>query len=411
MKGAKNMLTMANRVTTIKPSATLSLAAKAKEMKNQGMDVIGFGLGEPDFETPEHIKNAAIAAINNGFTRYTPVSGIPELKEAICEKFLVDNNISYHPSQIIVSNGAKHSLYNALQAICDPGDEVIIPYPCWVSYTYMVELAGGIPVYLYTPEKNGFRIDLDKLKNLITKKTKAIMINSPNNPTGGVYPLKDLISIADLALKHQLYIISDEIYEKLVYDEAKHFSFAALSNEIKNLTITINGVSKTYAMTGWRIGYAAANKEITKAMDNIQNHSTSNPNSIAQKASVAALTGPQKPIAAMIDTFGQRRNIMVDGINGIPRLSCLKPQGAFYVMANISELIGRNCQGKKIENSDIFTELLLEQALVAVTPGSAFGPEGAKETDDFVRISYAAGTQDILNGVARIRKFVEAEVC
>jgi len=404
------MFSLSKRVSGIKPSATLSLAAKAQQMKNQGKDVISFGLGEPDFETPDHIKKAAIAAINNGFTRYTPVSGIMDLKEAICHKFKVDNTISYEPSQIVVSNGAKHSLYNALQAICDPGDEVIIPYPCWVSYTYMVELAGGKPVYLFTPEQDGFRIDLEKLQRLITKKTKAIMLNSPNNPTGCAYPLADLQGIAELALKNKFYLISDEIYEKLIYDGTKHYSPAAFDEKIKNLTITVNGVSKTYAMTGWRIGFAAANKEISKAMDNIQNHSTSNPNSIAQKASVSALLGPIEPIQFMINTFAQRRNIMVNELNNISHLSCRQPQGAFYVMCNISELIGKTCQGRVISGSDVFSELLLEQAHVAVTPGSAFGPENAAETDSFVRISYATGTEDILRGMTRIRDLVKTIV-
>jgi aspartate aminotransferase len=401
------MLKLSQKALAIKPSATLAVATKAKEMKSKGIDVISFGPGEPDFDTPEHIKEAGIKAINEGFTRYTPTPGIIELKEAICQKLARENNISYKPSQIVVSNGAKHALYNAVQAVCDPGDEVIIPVPCWVSYTSIVELVGGKPVFLYTSEDNGFQIDLDELQQKITDKTVAIMLNTPNNPTGCAYTHDVLKGIAELAEKYGFYIISDEIYEKLVYDDVKHYSVASFSDSIKDLTIVINGVSKSYAMTGWRIGYAAANPKVAKAMADIQSHETSNPNSIAQKASVVALAGDQEPVDMMIKEFGRRRNAMVEKINAIPGLSCRQPDGAFYVMMNISKILGKSFEGQVLTDSMVFADTLLEKAKVAVTAGAAFGPEGVEVLDSFVRMSYATDMESIIEGVNRIKDFVE----
>jgi len=402
------LLKLSERACCIKPSATIAVTEKVREMKSMGINIVSFGPGESDFETPLHIKEAGIKAINDGFTRYTQASGITELKEAVCEKFLKDNNIKYEPSEIIISNGAKHSLYNALQAICDLGDEVIIPVPCWVTYPYIVMLAGGTPVFVYTSEQNNFRIDLNLLKEKITSKTKAIMINTPNNPTGSIYPLEDLEGIAKLAHKNHFYIITDEIYEKLIYDDSKHYSIASFGKEIKDLTITINGVSKSYAMTGWRIGFAAANKRIAKAMGNIQSQSTSNPNSIAQKAAIAALIGTQGPVDMMVGKFKRRRDVMVKKVNKIPNFSCNKPQGAFYVMGNISNILGKSIDTMIIENSEVFADLLLKEARVAVTPGSAFGPESAKEiTDNFVRMSYATSMDNISEGMKRIQEFMK----
>jgi aspartate aminotransferase len=402
------MLSLSKRAKNIKPSATQAVKAKADALKSRGVDVISFGPGEPDFDTPEHVKEAGIEAINANFTHYTANVGISSLREAICEKLWKENNIQYEPSQIVVSTGAKQALFNSVQTVCDPGDEILLPYPCWVSYTHMVELAGGVPVYVPTCEKNGFRIDLDLLKKKITPRTKAIILNSPNNPTGSAYALNDLKGIAELALKYKFYIIADEIYEKLVYGDVKHYSPAAFSEEIKDLTITINGVSKSYAMTGWRIGYSAANKELTKAIGSIQSHSTSNTNSIAQRAAIAAIQGPQQPIKTMLEAFAQRREVIVEKLNQIPLLSCRKPEGAFYIFANISQVLGRSIAGVVINDSKVFSELLLEQAGVAVTPGAEFGPEiAAGELNNFVRISYATSMEEILKGTDRIKSFLE----
>lgn len=381
---------------SISPSSTLAIDAKAKKMKADGMDVIGFGAGEPDFDTPLHIKKAAIAAIEAGFTKYTPASGILSLKQAICNKFKRDNGLDYTPAQIVVSNGAKHSLVNAFQAICNPGDEVIIPAPYWVSYPEMVKLADAIPVIINTSEENGFKFSVQQIKQALTDKTKAIIINSPSNPTGMVYSQQELAEFADVAVERGLFIISDEIYEKIIYDGYKHVSIASVNDKIKDQTIIINGVSKTYAMTGWRIGYAAANAEIAKIMGNVQSHATSNPNSIAQKAAEAAIEGEQEIINTMVSEFVSRRNYMVSRINSIPGLSCITPNGAFYVLMNISKLIGSEIEGKKIKGSDDFADVLLEKAQVALVPGSGFG------IDTHVRLSYATSLQNITEGLNRI---------
>lgn len=391
---------LSKKALSISPSSTLAIDAKAKKMKAEGIDIIGFGAGEPDFDTPDHIKAAAIKAINDGFTKYTPASGTLELKKAICNKFMKDNQLEYKPSNIVISNGAKHSLVNAFQAILNPGDEVIIPAPFWVSYPEMVKIADGVPVILNSTEEEGFKLSIEKLEKAITPKTKAIVINSPSNPTGMIYSEDELRAIADIAVNKGIFVISDEIYEKLVYDGYKHVSIASFNDKIKDLTIIVNGVSKSYSMTGWRIGYTASNEKIATIMGNVQSHATSNPNSIAQKAAQAALEGPEDIIEIMKAEFVKRRDYMVDRINSINGLSCLKPNGAFYVMMNISKYIGTEIDGVKINGSDDFAELLLEKAKVALVPGSGFG------TDIHVRLSYATSLENIKEGLNRIEKFL-----
>ncbi len=390
---------IAKKASTISPSATLAIDSKFKSMKAQGLDVVGFGAGEPDFDTPQHIKDAAIDAINAGKTKYTPASGTPELKQAICRKFKRDNGLDYDTSNIVVSNGAKHSLVNIFMTICNPGDEVIIPSPYWVSYPEMVKLADGVPVTLVTEEKNGFKFSVDDLKAAITPKTRAIVINSPSNPTGMLYTESELRAIAEVAVEHNIYVVSDEIYEHLTYGK-KHISIASFNDEIRNLTIIVNGVSKTYAMTGWRIGYTASNAAIAKVMSNIQSHATSNPNTIAQAAAICALDGPVETVEMMKKAFEERRNYMVERINSINGVSCLKPDGAFYVMMNIKELFGREIGGIKIESSDDFANAFLEKAKVAVVPGSGFGADG------YVRWSYATSMENIKEGLDRLEKFL-----
>jgi len=391
---------ISNKFNTISPSPTLMIDAKFKQMKADGMNVVGFGAGEPDFDTPKHIKEAAIAAINAGVTKYTPASGTMEIKKAICDKLKRDNGLSYEPSQIVVSNGAKHSLINAFGAILNPGDEVIIPAPYWVSYPEMVKYNDGVPVILYTTEQSGFKFSAEEFKAAITPKTKAIVLNTPSNPTGMVYSEEELRAIADVAVENNIYVISDEIYEYLVYDGVKHVSIASFNDKIKELTIIVNGVSKTYAMTGWRIGYTASNASIAKAMSNVQSHTTSNPNSIAQAATVAALTGPTDDLEMMIKAFDERRVYMADRINSIEGVSCLKPQGAFYVMMNISKLKGRTIKGKLINSADDFTEIFLEKELVAVVPGNGF------DAPDYVRWSYATSMENIKEGLDRLERLL-----
>jgi len=394
-------MNLSKKAISISPSSTLAIDAKAKKMKADGVDVIGFGAGEPDFDTPNHIKEAAIKAINSGFTKYTPASGTLELKQAICRKFKRDNNLEYTPANIVISNGAKHSLVNAFQAICNPGDEVIIPAPFWVSYPEMVKLADGVPVIMNTTEEEGFIFTIEKLKAHITDKTRAIVMNSPSNPTGMIYSKELLEAVADLAVEKGIYIISDEIYENLIYGGFKHVSIASFNDKIKDLTIVVNGVAKSYAMTGWRIGYTASNAKIAEIMGNVQSHATSNPNSIAQKATEAALDGPQDEVYTMVEEFGKRRDYMVERINSIKGLSCIKPNGAFYVMMNISEYIGKELHGVVIKGSDDFANLLLEKANVALVPGSGFG------TDIHVRLSYATSLKNITEGLNRIENFLK----
>ncbi len=393
------MSSIAKKASGISPSSTLAIDAKFKSMKAQGLDVVGFGAGEPDFDTPQHIKDAAIAAINQGKTKYTPASGTLELKQAICRKFKRDNGLDYEPANIVVSNGAKHSLVNVFMAICDPGDEVIIPAPYWVSYPEMVKIADGVPVILPTKEENDFKFSIEDLKAVITPKTRAIIINSPSNPTGMVYTEEELRAIAQVAVEHDIYVVSDEIYEHLTY-EGKPVSIATFGNAIKDLTIVVNGVSKTYAMTGWRIGYTASNAALAKVMGNVQSHATSNPNTIAQAAAVAALDGPTETVEMMRSAFLERRNYMVERINRMDGVSCLRPHGAFYVLMNISKLIGKEIAGCTIGGSDDFANAFLEKANVAVVPGSGFG------ADSYVRWSYATSMESIKEGLDRLEKFL-----
>lgn len=389
-------ISLSKKAKNVSPSITLSINAKAKEMKAKGINVISFGVGEPDFNTPENIKNAAIEAIQKGFTTYTPAAGLPQLKEAICNKLKNDNNLNYNLENIVVSNGAKHSLYNIFQAICDPEDEVIIPAPYWVSYPDMVKLADGKPVFVECKEENEFKIKPDDLENAITSKTKAIILTSPSNPTGAVYTKSELEAIAKIAVDNNIFVVSDEIYEKLIYEGEKHVSIASINNEIKDLTIVVNGMSKGYAMTGWRIGYTASHSSIAKAMGNMQSHATSNANTIAQHASIEGLNGDQSSIEKMKIEFDKRRKYMVERINKINGLSCITPKGAFYVMININQLIGTTIKNIEIKSSMELSELLLEHAHVAVVPGAAFG------ADQFVRISYANSLENIKEGLNRI---------
>lgn len=393
-------LQISNRCRSISPSPTLVIDSKAKAMKKKGIDVVGFGAGEPDFDTPEYIRNAAKAALDEGMTRYTPSSGTLELRTAICEKLKRDNGLEYEPDQIVVSNGAKHSLFNICQTILDPGDEVIIPEPFWVSYPELVQIAGGVPVMVHGHEENDFLVSADDMKPYITPRTKAIILNSPNNPNGCVWPREMLEDIARLAVENQLFVISDEIYEKLVYDGEKHVSIASLGEEIKAQTFVVNGFSKAYAMTGWRLGYCAGPTNVMKAVSALQSHATSNPNSIAQYAGYVALSGGDDIIAAMVAEFDRRRKHIVSRINAIPGLSCRMPKGAFYVMMNISELIGAAQGDKVIRSSTDFAELLLENAKVAVVPGLGFG------SDMHVRLSYATSMENIDRGLDRISQFV-----
>ncbi|MDI6801331.1 MAG: pyridoxal phosphate-dependent aminotransferase [Thermodesulfovibrionales bacterium] len=388
------------RAMRIKPSPTLAVDAKAKAMKAQGMDVVNFGVGEPDFDTPEHVKEAAIKAIRDGFTKYTPVGGIDELKDGIISKFKNDNGLEYAKEEILVSCGAKHSLYNIAQALFGAGDEVIIPSPYWVSYPDQALLNDAVPVIVRTYEEDNFMLKPDVLESKITKKTKALIINSPSNPTGFAYDKKTLEAIADIALKHNIFVISDEIYEKLVYDGAQHISIASFGKDIKDKTIVVNGLSKSHAMTGWRIGYAAGPKDIIKAMTNIQSQSTSNPTSIAQKAAVAALTGPQDFTAMMHAEFDKRRNFLVDGLNSIGGVKCLKPNGAFYAFPNVSKLYGKRAGDRAINSSFDMAMYLLEEANVALVHGEAFGD------DSYIRISYATSMENIKKGLDRIKEAV-----
>ncbi len=385
----------------ISPSVTLEITAKAKAMKAKGIDVISFGAGEPDFNTPYNIQNEGIQAIKKGLTKYTPASGIVELKKAICNKFKKDNNLEYETKNIIISNGAKHSIYNALMAILNPGDEVIISIPYWVSYPQMVKIAGGKPIFIQAKEENNFKFNIDDLNKVLTNKTKAIILNSPSNPTGAIYTKEELSAIANWAVSNNIFVISDEIYEKLIYDGLKHVSIASINDEIKHLTIVINGMSKAYAMTGWRVGYAAADEEIIKVMSNIQSHTTSNPCSISQYASVEGLTGDQNSVKEIKKLFEERRNYMVETVNSIKGLSCKKPNGAFYIMINFKKLKGKTIKNRKINNSLDFAKLLLDEGKVAVIPGIGFG------CDDYIRLSYATSMENIKEGLKRIKNIIE----
>jgi aspartate aminotransferase len=392
------MSILSTRAKGLKPSPTLAINAKAKAMQAQGIRVVSFGAGEPDFDTPENIKRAAIKSIEGGFTKYTAVGGIDELKDAVIQKFQRDNQLTYKRPQILISCGGKHSFYNLAQALFDRGEEVIIPAPYWVSYPPMVALAEATPVILETKEENGFKVTPEDLKKAVSPRTKALVLNSPSNPTGSAYTKKELEKIAEIAISNKFFVISDEIYEKIVYDGFEFRSIASLGEEIKGRTIIVHGVAKTYAMTGWRIGYTAAPEEIISAMSNIQSQSTSNPTSISQKASVEALIGPQEEVRKMVSAFAQRRNYIVDRLNEIPGVSCFKPIGAFYVFPNFSEYYGKSYQGKKISNSTELADYFLDVAKVAVVPGVEFG------ADPFERLSYATSMEDIREGIDRIEE-------
>ncbi len=396
-------MTISNRVKSINPSQTLAMTAQAIKMKREGKKVISFAAGEPDFDTPKNIKEEAISAIKQGFTHYTVNSGIIELKEAVMGKLKKDNKVEYKPAEIIISNGAKQCLFNAILTVCNPEDEVLLPTPCWVSYTEQIKFAQAVPIFINTYQEDAFKLSAAQVEEKISSKTKLLILNSPNNPTGAVYEVEELKKIAQLLVKYDIYCIGDEIYEKLIYDEAEHFTIASLSNEVKAKTIIINGVSKSYAMTGWRIGYAAGPEDIISGMGKIQEHSTSNPNSIAQKASVEALNGRQYTIEEMRREFDERRKYMVEKLNKIKGVSCLKPSGAFYAFPNVSKILekGVKYNGKRIINSFDLADFILKEAEVALIPGSAFEAEG------YLRLSYATSMEDVKEGLNRIENILK----
>ena len=381
-------------------STTLAVDSLAKQMKEDGYDVIRFGTGEPDFNTPDNINIAAIAAICDGKTKYTPAAGIPALRKAIAKQLQDDCGLSYDYTQIVVASGAKHSVYIALAAITNPGDEIIIPAPFWVSYYEMVKMTGGVPVIVTAGEESGFKVTASQIEAAITDKTKCLMLNNPSNPTGMIYSKDELKSIAEVCVKHDLYILADEIYYKLIYDGIEFTSIASLGDEVKERCLLINGVSKSYAMTGWRIGYCAANKQLAKIMSNYLSHSTGAPSTISQWAAVEAINGPQQSCEEMRKAFEERRDYIVQRMNSIPGVSCIKPNGAFYVMMNIEKLIGRTLGGKIITNDDDFAVAFLESAYVATVPCSGFGMK------NFIRWSYAASMDNIKEALDRLEKFL-----
>jgi aspartate aminotransferase len=390
---------LADRLKTLAPSSTLAVQAKAKELRNQGIDVISFGAGEPDFDTPQRIKDAAVEAMRRGQTKYTEVGGIPELRGAVCAKLKRDNGLAYEPSEILVSVGAKHTLFNLVVALINPGDEVLVPSPYWVSYPEQVRLVGGVPVEVETSEATGFDLDPARLRAAVTARTKLIVVNSPNNPTGAVFSPAALEAVARLAVERQLWIASDECYEALTF-EGRHVSIASFGPEVKARTIVVNTCSKAYAMTGWRIGYAAGDRTLIKAMTDVQSQVTSNPASVAQWAAVEALTGAQDQVAKMAGEFDRRRRLIVAGLNALPGVSCVMPKGAFYAFANVSGLFGRRWRRAEgaltLKSSLDVTSFLLEEARVAVVPGKDFG------SDAHVRLSYATSDALISEGLARM---------
>ena len=392
---------LSRKAQAIEPSLTLAITAKAKEMKEKGIDVISFSAGEPDFNTPKNIINAAIKAMEDGNTKYTSVNGILQLREAICKKFKDDNGLEYNPSQIVVSTGAKQSLANTFLAILNPGDEVIVSTPYWVSYPELIKLADGKPVFIEGDEKSNYKFTKENLEKAVTAKTKAIVLNTPNNPTGTIYNKEELEVIADFAKKYNIIIISDEMYEKLIYDNENHISIASLSKDAYERTIVINGLSKSYAMTGWRIGYCAASEKIAKLMISIQSHVTSNVCSITQYAALEALNGPQDEITKMINEFEKRRNYMINRIESIDNLSIVKPKGAFYIMINIENCLCKEINGKILNDSMEFCASLLENEKLAVIPGKAFG------LNNYIRVSYATSMEAIKEGLNRIESFIK----
>lgn len=390
---------LSTKALSIAPSVTLKITALAKQMRKEGRDVIGFGAGEPDFGTPQNIIDAAKKALDEGHTRYTPASGIMELREAVAQRLKEKYALEYAPEDIVISNGAKHSLFNAFAALLNPGDEVIIPSPYWVTYPELVAMSDGISVFVDTGAS--FKATAEQIKAAITKKTKALILNSPSNPCGSVYTRDELSAIADVVVNAGIAVVSDEIYDELIYD-TEHVSIASLGQEIKDLTILVNGLSKTYAMTGWRIGYTASTREIAKVMGAYQSHAASNANSIAQYAGIEALRGPQDTVKQMRDAFDARRRLLCGLISNIDGVSCAVPGGAFYVMMDIGGIIGKTCDGKTINGSLDFSQMLLEKKLTAVIPGEAFG------ADRYVRLSYAVSEQNIIKGLERIGEFIKS---
>ena len=386
--------------SAVQASTTMAIDSMFKQMKADGIDVIGFGAGEPDFNTPDDIKAAGIAAIENNFTRYTPAAGTVELRQAICDRMKADCGLEYQPSQVVATSGAKHAVYLALRALVNPGDEVILPAPFWVSYYELIKMVGGTPVVVTATEAEHFKLTPEKLEAAVTPKTKALILNNPSNPTGMVYSREELQALADVCVRNDLYVVDDEIYYGLLYDGRTFTSLASLGEEIKERSIIINGVSKSYAMTGWRIGYACASAPVAKVMANYVSHSTGSPCSISQKAAMTALAGSQEETERMRQAFEERRNYIVEHMNAIPGVSCLKPEGAFYVMMNVEQLIGRTLHGVEIKDADDFADAFLKHGLVAVVPCTGFG------APTFVRWSYATSMDNIKEGLKRLEKFL-----
>lgn len=393
-------LSLSQKARSVKPSSTLAITAKAKEMKMNQIDVVGFGAGEPDFNTPDNICQAAVKAIHDGFTKYTPASGTNELKKAICDKFESFNHLHYEPSQIVISNGGKHGLSNVFDALLNPGDEVIIPAPYWLSYPEMVKLSDGVPVYIYGTKEQGYKVTAQQIRDAVTDRTKAFILNTPSNPTGMIYTREELEEIAKVAIECDIYVVADEMYEHLVYGGEEHVSIASLNDEIYKRTITCSGLSKSYAMTGWRIGYTASSVEIAKLMSAMQSHATSNPNSIAQMAALEALSGSQDTVYYMCQEFDKRRKYMYERICQMPLVSCIEPKGAFYVFIDLADAIGKTYEGTKIEDAAVFADVILKEFAVAVIPCADFGFE------NHIRLSYAIHMEQIKKGLERIEKFL-----
>ena len=394
-------LRISDKISKIAPSITLAIDAKLKQMIADGIKVYGFGAGEPDFDTPKYIRDAAIEAIEKGFTRYTAAQGTLDLRKAVCAKMQRDHGLVYNPNQVIASSGAKHSLSNTFAAILNPGDEVIVPVPYWVSYTEIIKLNDGVPVLVPTKKENNFKMTKEELLAALTPNTKAILINTPNNPTGSIYTENELKDIAEVAVANNLFVVSDEIYEQLIYDGKKHVSIAQLGDAIKELTIVINGMSKAYAMTGWRLGYACADEKLIKAMSSVQSHAVSHPNSITQHAGTVALNGPQDDVYNMVEQFSKRRTYMYQRLSNMEGLRCVMPDGAFYIYVDITSYMNKQLCGQTIKSSLDFAQILLEQGHVAVIPGAAFG------TDNFIRLSYATSMETIEKGLDAYENFVK----
>lgn len=393
-------LTLSKKAQAVKPSSTLAITAKAKELMSKGIDVVGFGAGEPDFNTPDNICEAAVKAIHDGFTKYTPAEGTLELRKAVCEKFLKFNKLNYEPSQIVVSNGGKHSLTNIFEAILNPGDEVIIPTPYWLSYPEIVKLSDGVPVFVRASKEQNYKVTAAQIEAACTDKTKALILNSPNNPSGMIYTRDELEAIAEVAVRKDFYVVSDEMYENLIYGDGEAISIASLNEEIYKRTITCSGVAKSYSMTGWRIGFTGSPKDIAKVMGSVQSHQTSNPNSIAQKAAFEALTGPQDSVYKMHAEFNKRRDYMYDRISKLPLISALKPQGAFYMFVDVGNTFEKEYKQEKIANVSRLAQILIEDYNVAVIPCEDFG------FADHIRLSYAISIEQIEKGLDRIEAFL-----